>query len=149
MINNNNLCLFINNCINLENNIADINSIDENIKTIQNLEDLEILFDQDEKETNEILEKIKNFGKIKCWDKNNTYLYNKSSIIKDDIDKQEAILNWIKEKTKKNTIQIEQIFKMSENGTKNTDFYNKCENQGPTLVLIKTTKNKIFGGFTP
>ena len=38
---------------------------------------------------------------------------------------------------------------MSENGTSSKDFHKKCDNQGPTLTLVKTTKNKIFGGFTP
>ena len=38
---------------------------------------------------------------------------------------------------------------MSENGHKCSDFYDKCENKGPTLILVKTTANKIFGGFTP
>ena len=38
---------------------------------------------------------------------------------------------------------------MSLNGSNYDDFYKLCENQGSTLILIKTTKNKIFGGFTP
>ena len=38
---------------------------------------------------------------------------------------------------------------MSENGTTSEDFHKYCDNKGPTLILIKTTKNKIFGGFTP
>ena len=38
---------------------------------------------------------------------------------------------------------------MSENGTKYEDFHQYCDNKGPTLTLVKTTKNKIFGGFTP
>ena len=57
--------------------------------------------------------------------------------------------NWIIEKTNKNNIKFELIFKRTKDGYKCIDFYNKCENKGPTLILIKTTKNKIFGGFTP
>lgn len=38
---------------------------------------------------------------------------------------------------------------MSENGTKSEDFHNYCDDKGSTLILIKTNKNKIFGGFTP
>ena len=38
---------------------------------------------------------------------------------------------------------------MSINGYSNKDFYKYCENIGPSLTLIKTTNNKIFGGFTP
>ena len=37
---------------------------------------------------------------------------------------------------------------MSENGSKSTDFHKYCDNKGPTLIIVKTTKNKIFGGFT-
>ena len=38
---------------------------------------------------------------------------------------------------------------MSENGSTSKDFHSYCNNKGPTLVLIKTAKNRIFGGFTP
>ena len=38
---------------------------------------------------------------------------------------------------------------MSENGTKSENFHKICNDKGPTLTLVKTTKNKIFGGFTP
>ena len=38
---------------------------------------------------------------------------------------------------------------MSKDGSTCKDFHNFCDNNGPTLTLIKTTKNKIFGGFTP
>ena len=55
----------------------------------------------------------------------------------------------IKKKTKSKLVQFELIFKMSENGSKEEDFHRCCDNQGPALILIKTIKNKIFGGFTP
>ena len=38
---------------------------------------------------------------------------------------------------------------MSVNGSSSTDFYNYCDYKGPTLTIVQTTKNKIFGGFTP
>ena len=38
---------------------------------------------------------------------------------------------------------------MNENGSTSKDFHSYCNNKGPTLSLIKTTKNRIFGGFTP
>ena len=37
---------------------------------------------------------------------------------------------------------------MSENGSQSKEFHKYCDNKGPTLTLIKTNKNKIFGGFT-
>ena len=38
---------------------------------------------------------------------------------------------------------------MSIHGYSSYDFHKYCDNAGPTLILIKTTKDKIFGGFTP
>ena len=38
---------------------------------------------------------------------------------------------------------------MSKNGESWENFHEYCDNKGPTLVLIETTKDKIFGGFTP
>ena len=38
---------------------------------------------------------------------------------------------------------------MSENGTKAEDFHKYCDNKGPSLVIIKTKTDRIFGGFTP
>ena len=134
----------INDCINIENNINDINIINEKIKT-QTFNDFEIIFKPDESEViNKFLESIKNFGKISL----NKNAFSKS-IIYNDINKQKQIINWIKEKINKDNITFELIFKMSENGTNSKDFHKFCDNKGPTLTLVKTTKNKIFGGFTP
>ena len=38
---------------------------------------------------------------------------------------------------------------MSENGTDSSDFHKYCDNKGSTLTLVKTSEDKIFGGFTP
>ena len=79
--------------------------------------------------------------------KNDVFL--KSSIINDDIDKQNIIIKWIKEKLNKTSIKFELIFKMSEYGPDPINFHKFCDNKGPTLVLVKTKNNKLFGGFTP
>ena len=36
---------------------------------------------------------------------------------------------------------------ISQNGSSSNDFHNYCDNKGPTLTIIKTNKNKLFGGF--
>ena len=59
------------------------------------------------------------------------------------------IIGWIKEKTNKEVINFESIFKMKENGYDSKDFHKYCDDKEPTLILVKTTKDKIFGGFTP
>ena len=38
---------------------------------------------------------------------------------------------------------------MSVNGTDSKEFHKQCDNKGPTLTIIETTKNRIFGGYTP
>ena len=140
-----NLSSLINDCINIENNIKEINFINKNIKQCYNSFNFEIKFNPEDKEINNFLDYIKKFGNLFCFDLNQF----KKSIIKNDINKQYSIINWIKEKTNKNIIKFELLFKMSENGSKCEDFHKYCNNKGPTLTLVKTTKNQVFGGFTP
>lgn len=40
-------------------------------------------------------------------------------------------------------------FKASEYEFKLNKYYQQCEDLLNTIILIKTTKNKIIGGFTP
>ena len=139
--NNNKLALFINNCINIENNIQEINKIVEDIKKFKSGSYKIIKFNYDEK-FNLIKQNIKSLGKI-------SYFYFDSLIINDDINQQKVISNWISEKINNNIINFEKIFTMSINGSSSKDFHKFCDNKGPTLTLIKTTTNKNFGGFTP
>ena len=43
--------------------------------------------------------------------------------------------------------KIELIFRGSRDGTTSEVFHNKCDNQGPTITLIKSDLGNIFGGF--
>ena len=140
----------INDCLNVENNIKIIDLTNKNLEKCKNHSkiNIKLLPDKDE-EINLFIKTIKSFGNIKNINNNLNKYFESSSIIKDDYDKQEKIIEWIKEKTNKNEIKFELKFKMSINGYSNKDFYKYCENIGPSLTLIKTTKNKIFGGFTP
>ena len=38
---------------------------------------------------------------------------------------------------------------MDEKNSKSEEFHKACDKQGPTLILIKTKTQRIFGGFTP
>ena len=79
----------------------------------------------------------------------NSYLSENSLIIKSDIKKQNTVFDWIEQKINKKIQNIELIYRMTKDGNKGTDFHKNCDNVGPTLTLIKTSKNYIFGGFTP
>ena len=139
----NKLALFINECIKIEDNINDINKINDIVKKCQSSVSQEIKFGNIE-QINILLENIKIFGKIFVVKEG----FFESSIINNDIKKL-TICNWIKQKINKNQIKFEKIFTMSINGSSPNDFHKYCDNKGPTLTLIKTSKNKIFGGFTP
>ena len=142
--NKNKLSFIIHSYISIENNIKEINIINENMKKCTNSNYLEINFYPYEEGMNNFIEKINTFGQL-----NYSGFCKLSTIIKDDFDKENSIIKWIKEKVNKNEIKFELIFKMKENGNDSDDFHKFCDNKGPTLILIKTTKNRIFGGFTP
>ena len=136
--NENRLNLLINDCINIEKNIKDINDMKYKIKKSNDSINLKIqFFPEEEKEINNFILNIKKFGKVK--ELNKSLLNNKEDLI----------INWIREKTNKNHIKFELIYKMSEKGNNCEDFHKYCDNKGATLILIKANKNKIFGGFTP
>ena len=42
---------------------------------------------------------------------------------------------------------VKKIFSASEFGFKVTEFHSKCDNVGPTVLLIKTKNNKYFGAY--
>ena len=43
--------------------------------------------------------------------------------------------------------KIELIYRGSRDGTLSKNYHEKCDNQGPTITLIKNEKGNIFGGF--
>ena len=145
---NNNIYILLKECTEIENNINKINEINLNMNNIYKSKDIRIEFINKEDEMNKLIENIKTFGNIIVKDPIQ-YSFNASSIIKDDIDNINLIIKWIEETINNKDIKIELLFKMSENGSNSEDFHKYCDNKGPTLTLIKTTKNKIFGGFTP
>ena len=146
----NNICKLIKESAEIENNINIINNINSNIKNIEKATNNDIQFIPEKIEQNNDIENLKSFGKILVRNKFvSDNMLKKSSIIKDDKNSLNSITNWILETINKDEIKFELIFKMSENGNKSDDFHKYCDNKGPTLTLVKTTKNKIFGGFTP
>ena len=61
---NNNLNYYINDCINIENNIKDINKINENINKYNTNNKIKIKFYSKGNQLNKFIETIKSFGKI-------------------------------------------------------------------------------------
>jgi len=71
---------------------------------------------------------------------------NNSTILKDEIDKKKKICEWINPNKK---INFKLLFRMSRDGSNCSDFHRLCDNKGETLLLFKTSKNYLFGAYTP
>ena len=62
-------------------------------------------------------------------------------------EKLKLIKNWIYEDKRKN-IMFHLLFKMTRDGDSTKSFHNNCDYKGPTVTIIETDDNYIFGGFT-
>jgi len=124
---------------------SEINNLKNNNNQLQtNLKNIENKF----KITKEELEsKVKELEfKLKEKEKEeNVFEMNKSYIIK-DIEKKRILKKWISENGKIKNINL--LYRATEDGDSSKSFFNKCGNKGATISLIKTKKNRIFGGFT-
>jgi len=92
----------INECKNLEIKNFDINNYNKIIDVII----------PEEKDINEICEKIEKLNEMNKL----KFVFN-SDIIKNDFKKQNIINNWIKEKMDKDNLKYELLYKMNENGS--------------------------------
>ena len=102
------------------------------------------------KEENKIIkERLKNIEEYidnkKKEKNNNVFDLDKSYIIKDK-EKKISLKNWISENGKIKNINL--LYRATEDGDSCQSFFNKCGKKGATVSLIKTKKNRIFGGFT-
>ena len=59
----------------------------------------------------------------------------------------EQLQKWVVE-AKNTNVKFELLWKGSRDGFKAATFHTKCNNQGPTLTVIKSQHDKVFGGFT-
>ena len=75
----------------------------------------------------------------------NVFDLDKSYIIKDK-EKKISLKNWITENGKIKNINL--LYRATLDGDSCKSFFNKCGKKGATVSLIKTKKNRIFGGFT-
>ncbi len=111
---------------------------EENLILKNRINDLEkrikIIEDKFEKQTK--IEKEEIFNKEK-----NEFLT--SDILNDDDKK--LLIEWFNPYNNKS---IKLLYKASRDGDGYQDFYNKCENKGPTITIALTTSGNKFGGYT-
>jgi hypothetical protein len=48
-----------------------------------------------------------------------------------------------------NNKNLQLLWRGTQDGFRASEFWKRCENQGNTLLLIKDSKENIFGGLTP
>ena len=141
---------------NLPENIVRKDDLIENLYSVvtQILKENKLIKEENEflKKENELIkERLNNIEKYidKQKEKEKEYInvfdFNKSKIIKDR-ERKFILRNWINKNGPIKNINL--IYRASEDGDRCDQFFNKCRNKGPTVSLIKTKNNRIFGGFT-
>ena len=108
---------------------------DENLKMKEQLNEL-IKFKSD-------IEEEKRQKKIEEEEKEKYHNLKNSSILSDR-NKVKMISDWIMPNKK---IIYNQIYKATRDGGTGKDFHSRCDNKGPTLTLIESKNNNIFGGY--
>jgi hypothetical protein len=68
-----------------------------------------------------------------------------NSCIADTLDEQIMILKWVQYKATK----IELLYNASVDGFSASEFHNRCDNKGKTLLLFRSESGNKFGGYTP
>ena len=137
--NDNKLNIIINDCINIENNIKEINQINNNIKRF-NDNKINIKFYHIEEN---LTESIKKFGYIS----NDDFLFN-SYIIGNNEDYIKYLKGWISEGQNIKEIKSKLLYRLTDNGEKFSKFHELCDNQGPTLTLFQINDGNKVGIFT-
>ena len=132
---NNKLNSLINDCLNIENNIRDINKINDAVKNNNSLQ-FEVVFCPDSDGVDQLVQTIKKFGNIK-----EKSLNNFDSKITFD---QSLIKEWLNNRD----FKAELLFRKTRDGSEVDDFHKKCDNKGITIIFIETTKGYKFGGYT-
>ena len=138
---NNKLNFCINNCIEIENNIKNINLINEKINKFDKNKKIKLMFSLKNNELENLREKIKIFGKIYYYNDNNTP-YSKDSIL--DIKENSSLININKkllcnypfQEDKLNHSLLEPKFSFGYNKSSLTQFNGfKCINTNGLLAV--------------
>ena len=115
--------------------IACVNSLTQKVQNLENkLNELYAYKDDIEEIIKEKKEQKKKEKEL--YEK----IYKSSVINKDEID---LFMNWFDKKPTK----IKLLLDSKIDGDSTQTFYNKCSNKFPTVVLVKTTKGRRFGGY--
>ena len=129
---NNNLNYFINNCLNIENNLVEINNVKEKINKFNSTK-VEIKFFPETIKKIDISNILK-FGEI-------------SIIYESDINKIIRIMKTHINEYKEKNIKYKLIYDASKDGQNYANCHSKCNNVSNTFSLIETNNFRKFGLF--
>ena len=128
----NKLNIFINDCINIENNLKDINIINEAIKKLNQNDKINFQFLHD---SDCLIMEIKKFGYLGSFD--SLILTNQN-----DINKFIKLID-----NNKITNNMKLIYRSSRDGFNYLSIVNKINNKSNLLFLYFTGNDRIFGAF--
>ena len=72
--------------------------------------------------------------------------FEESKILQDKIAYQEQLIDWLQEREHGNAVKL--IYSAERDGWNSEVFHSKCDEIGPTLCLMESEFDHIFGGFT-
>ena len=71
-----------------------------------------------------------------------------SVILDNSIENKKMVATWVFETLKANQGPFKLLYRGSRDGFSTKNFHEKCDNKGPTVMIIKSNYGKVFGGFT-
>ena len=137
--NDNKLSAIINDCINIENNIKNINEINDKIKKFNN-NDINIHLIHSEEN---LIKKIKIFGNIT----EDNFLLD-SKIINNNEEYIKCLQGWINDEKNYKKIKSKLLYRLTDNGEEFSKFHELCDNQGPNLTIFLVNDGNKVGIFT-
>ena len=137
----------INDCINIENEINEINKINTTIQKLNNYDKTEITFSpKEENKINEFIKSLISFGKIDINIYNGVF-DNSTILINNEYNNYKFILNEIENRNSK-IKELKLIYRATRDGDSINNFFKKCNEIQNIILLIKTHNNTRFGGYT-
>ena len=138
--NNNKLSSLINDCINIENNIKNINYINNNIKNSKKFNNIKIYFNPKEESINEFIKNIKTFGKI------NVLLCNfEDSLILKNKEDSQKLIELISKRVQLNNTKL--LYRATRDGHTFKNVVDKLKNKSNLIFIYLTGNERIFGNY--
>ena len=137
---NNKLNSIINDCINIENNIKNINLINSNINKLKLNNDIKFNFIPENEDLDKFIKNIKQFGNI-----NNNFNLDVISQILKNKDKINNFIQLISSQININNIKL--LYRSTKDGLELHNIINKINNKSNLIFLFFAGNKRIFGLF--